>query len=259
MPRSGSTLLQNILGNNPEIYATPTSPLFEYINAVRQSYSNSPTVKAQNGEEMKSALYYYCRYAVEGYFVALTQRPYVVDKSRNWALNIPFLEKFYPNPKIICMVRDLRDVVASMEKNYQKHPDKMTFKVGDGTTIGERVTTWMNNVPVGVTLKNLKEVIHRGNHEKMLFIRYEDLCQNPDKEMKKVYKFLDLPYFKINYDNVKQVTFEDDKFHGIYGDHIIKEKIVPLESKHIHLLGEEISNNLYEKNKWYFDYFKYKK
>ena len=92
--------------------------------------------------------------------------------------DIPFLEKFYPEPKMICMVRDLRDIVASMEKNYQKHPDKATFKVGEGTTIGERVSMWMkpDAKPVGDTLNKLKEVFHRGHNRKMHIVKFEELC-----------------------------------------------------------------------------------
>ena len=53
MPRSGSTLLQNILGNNPDFYATPTSGLVEMLLCSRKQYTHSPSFKAQNEEEMK--------------------------------------------------------------------------------------------------------------------------------------------------------------------------------------------------------------
>jgi hypothetical protein len=33
MPRAGSTLIQNILGQNPDLYTTPTSGLFEMLAA----------------------------------------------------------------------------------------------------------------------------------------------------------------------------------------------------------------------------------
>ena len=36
MPRSGSTLLQNVLAQNPEIYATPTSGVLELVFSARQ-------------------------------------------------------------------------------------------------------------------------------------------------------------------------------------------------------------------------------
>jgi hypothetical protein len=45
LPRAGSTLLQNILAQNPSIYATPTSGVLELIFAARGNYTNSPEFK----------------------------------------------------------------------------------------------------------------------------------------------------------------------------------------------------------------------
>jgi sulfotransferase len=261
MPRSGSTLLQNILGNNPDIYATPTSGLIELLKESRKIYSGSPQFKAQDENQMKSAFLMYCRYGIDGYFDGLTQRKYAIDKSRGWAINYGFLKAFYPNPKIICMVRDLREIVASMEKNYLKYPEKTEFQLEEhlkAINVGERITYWMKTLPLN-TLFKLQEVIRRGWGEKMLFIRFEDLTENPEVELQKVYKYLELPYYKHDFDNIEQVTFEDDKFHGRYGDHKIQKTIKPVPLKAEKYLGEFICNQLYEKNKWYFDYFNYKK
>ena len=261
MPRSGSTLLQNILGNNPDIYATPTSGLIELLKESRKIYSSSPQFKAQDENQMKSAFLMYCRYGIEGYFNGLTDRKYAIDKSRGWAISYGFLKAFYPNPKIICMVRDLREVVVSMEKNYLKYPEKTEFQLEENlkaVNVGERITYWMKTLPLN-TLFKLQEVIRRGWGEQMLFIRFEDLVENPDRELRKVYKYLNLPYYQHDFNNIEQVTFEDDKFHGRYGDHKIEKSIKPVPNKAEALLGELICNQLYEKNKWYFEYFNYKK
>jgi sulfotransferase len=261
MPRSGSTLLQNILGNNPDIYATPTSGLIELLKESRKIYSSSPQFKAQDENQMKSAFLMYCRYGIEGYFNGLTDRKYAIDKSRGWAISYGFLKAFYPNPKIICMVRDLREIVASMEKNYLKYPEKTEFQLEENlkaVNVGERITYWMKTLPLN-TLFKLQEVIRRGWGEQMLFIRFEDLVENPDRELRKVYKYLNLPYYQHDFNNIEQVTFEDDKFHGRYGDHKIEKSIKPVPNKAEALLGELICNQLYEKNKWYFEYFNYKK
>jgi sulfotransferase len=265
LPRSGSTLLQNILGNNSEIYATPTSGLLDLLTASKRVYTLSPTFMAQDEAEMKIAFLQYSRFAMEGYFRGLTDKPYVIDKSRGWAVNYPYLSSFYPNPKIIIMVRDLRDIICSMERNYRKHPDKwhtgLDFENPVGTTLQERINVWMSPQckPVGDTLNKLKEVFNHSYYKNILFVRYEDLCSNPDAVMRSVYKYLDIPYYAIDYTKVRQVTFEDDKFHGIYGDHIIHPHIKPIKSSALSMLGESICNQLYESNKWYFDFFKYKK
>ena len=82
MPRSGSTLMQNILGNNPNIYATPTSAVLDMLNASKRVYTTSPTMKAQDEKDMKSAFLMYSRFALEGYFHGLTDKPYIIDKCR---------------------------------------------------------------------------------------------------------------------------------------------------------------------------------
>ena len=263
MPRSGSTLLQNILGNNPEIYATPTSGVLDMFVSCKKVYSENPAFRAQDEQEMKSAFLMFCRYGIEGYFRGLTDTPYVIDKSRGWAINWGFLNAFYPEPKIVCMVRDLRDIVASMEKNFRKYPEKWDISQDEqnpaAMTIPERVKWWMNRKPVGSTLKYLRDTIDRKYGEKILFIRFEDLTDNPDKEMRKVYDYLGINYYSIDYQNIKQVTHEDDKFHGRYGDHKIKNSVSPVASNAYSLLGPYICDKLYEHNQWYFDYFGYKK
>lgn len=262
MPRSGSTLLQNILGNNPDFYATPTSGVVEMLIASKKGYTHSPVFKAQDELAMKKAFLTYCRYGIEGYFAGLTDKKYAIDKSRAWAINWPFLDAFYPNPKMICMVRDLRDIIASMEKNYRKFPEKYDAASDDppkGLTVGERVGNWMQKKPVGTMLKSLREVIARKIDQNILFVRFEDLCEDPDKEMKVIYDFLEVPYYQHDFNNIQQVTHEDDRFHGRYGDHKINGQVKPVASKAKDLLGELICNQLYEKNKWYFEYFNYEK
>jgi sulfotransferase len=205
---------------------------------------------------------------LHGYFDSLTDREYIIDKSRSWLVNKNYLSAFYPNPKVICMVRDLRDIIASMEKNYRKHPDKFVFldkcdsKLGiEPYTLPERITKWLGSdgKPVGITLNNLKEAIILGNQKNVLFIRFEDLCLHPEPVMRKVHEYLEIEYFNYDFNNINQVTHEDDKFHGIFGDHTIKNKIEPVKSNHKEILGEVISKEIFERNKWYFDLFKYEK
>jgi hypothetical protein len=75
--------------------------------------------------------------------------------------------------------------------------------------------------------------------------------------MRRVYEYLELPYYHIDYNNVKQVTFEDDRFHGRYGQHKIQPQIKPLISDSKNILGDIICRQLYEKNEWYFKKLNY--
>lgn len=82
LPRSGSTLLQNLIGQNPDFYVTPTSGLLELIYAARANYTNSPEFKAQDADLMKKAFLGFCKSGMEGYFNSITDKKYVMDKSR---------------------------------------------------------------------------------------------------------------------------------------------------------------------------------
>ena len=53
MPRAGSTLLQNVMMQNPDIYSTPTSGVIEFLLQARTIYSSGDAFKAQDAEEMK--------------------------------------------------------------------------------------------------------------------------------------------------------------------------------------------------------------
>lgn len=255
MPRSGSTLLQNILGNHPEIYATPTSPVFQFLNVTRNVFTQDPCVKSQDEIEMKNAYTSMLKYALHGYFYGITDKKYVIDKSRAWGLNYDFLNTIVPNPKIVCMVRDLRDILASMEKRYRKYPNMQTAP----PTLPERISKWLeyDTKPVGFTLNNLQEVFQRKNDDKILFIKYEDLTTNPQKQLNIIHNYLGLNNYKYDFKDIRQVTYENDKFHGIYGDHIIKREVKPVPSEAKKLLGEPICNLIYERIKWYFEKFNY--
>src|ERR1700761_6660578 len=87
MPRAGSTLLQNILAQNPEIYTTPTSGALELVYGARLNYTEMPEFKAQDAKQMKKAFLAFSRCGLEGYYRALTDCPYVVDKSRGWGIH----------------------------------------------------------------------------------------------------------------------------------------------------------------------------
>jgi sulfotransferase len=262
MPRSGSTLLQNILGNNPSIYSTPTSGLLELLHNNKKTFSQSAAFKAQDEALMKKAFLTACYYSLNGFFEPLTDKPYVIDKNRGWAVQRPFLDAFYPEPKIICMVRDLRDIVASMEKNFRKYPEKWDLSLqNDMFTLGDRVTLFMHpkGKPVGFTLKNLREVFDRGYQDKILFVRFEDLTSDPQRELDKVHDYLEIPKFRYDFDNIEQVTHEDDKFHGKYGDHKIEKAVKPVPSKAKEILGDLICEQIYDNHEWYFTEFGYKK
>lgn len=261
MPRAGSTLLQNVMMQNPDIYSTPTSGVIEFLLQSRTVYSSGDAFKAQDAEEMKKGFKNFCKTGLYGFYDGITDRPYVMEKSRGWLGSYNFVNFFDPGIKMICMVRDLRGIFASMEKNFRKnsHKDPMIVNGAElkNMTTKSRVDHFSMAPPIGPSLEWLSESIHQGFDKDILFIRFEDFAKNPGEEIKKIYKYLELPYFSHDFDNVQQLTQENDIIHGIFGDHKIHPKISPIPSDFVNILGKEECTRIKSHYDWYFKRFNY--
>jgi len=261
LPRSGSTLLQNILGQNPEFYVTPTSGVLELLYMARGYYSNGAEFKAQDPALMRDGFMSFCKNGLEGFFSAVTDKPYAMDKSRGWGVHYGFLNAFYPDPKVVCMVRDPKDIFASMEKNYRKSPELdsglINWTNGQNTTTEKRVEYWSSTPPVGMAFERLLQMFKEGVGQKIHFIKYENLCIDPKGEMDRLYQFLGLDAYDHDFNNVEQLTQEDDSVYGIYGDHNIRKEVKPLKSTAHEILGTPVCNQIREKYKWFYDTFNY--
>jgi len=262
LPRSGSTLLQNILAQNPDIYATPTSPVADYVSVLREVYTNNPNVIAQDENTMKIAFKGMCNTAMQGYFNPITERKYVLDKSRGWISNYDFLSFINgEEPKIICMVRDLRDIFCSNEKNFRKNPHKsrVNFGLGDANTLPKRIDVWASSANfTGSAIEFLNDAIRTGIAQKMLLIKYESLCLYPEEATKRIYSYLDIPFYNHDFDYVPQFTQENDQIHGIFGQHTIRNRVEMTTSDANYVLGKDVSDWIYNTYKWFFEYFDYK-
>ena len=159
----------------------------------------------------------------------------------------------------------MRSVLSSYEKIYRKNQHKADPIRDDatsrGTTIHKRVDEWMHpSNTIGRAVERIFEMVRQGYDDKILYVRYEDLCLNPEHEMKRVYDYLELPYFEHDFDNIKQITSEDDAVYGLSTDlHKIRPSLELNPSDFKQILGVDISNWTYDTYKWYFDKFNYKK
>ena len=262
LPRAGSTLLQNVMMQNPDIYSTPTSGAVEFLHQARTIYTNGDAFKAQDPKEMEKAFRGFCNAGLYGYFNALTDRPYVIDKSRAWTGSFRFANFIQPGSKVIVMIRDLRGIFSSMEKNYRKNPHKDSMIVNGAQlknmTTDSRLQHFSISPPVGPSLEWLKDAFQQGYAQHMLFIRFEDFTSNPEVEIQRIYNYLEIPYFKHDFENIEQLTHENDVIHGIFGDHQIQSKIQPVPQDYTSILGFQNCDLIRQSYAWFFDRFNYK-
>lgn len=228
MPRSGSTLLCNILAQNPEFHVTATSGLSEIVRGIHEFWKTSPIIKASETSEKQLRI-------IKDLFQSYhsdTDRPTVFNKSRAWAGMIELVENALNRPiKIITTTRDISSILASMEKLYRKEIKNINSPFQSSpqmTTLEGRINVWAaSDGLVGGTYNAILDAIYRGHRDKFHFVNYENLTKNPQDTMKDVYKFLDKPYYNHNFKNVQQYTKENDAEHGFTDLHTIRPDIQP--------------------------------
>lgn len=115
LPRSGSTLLCNILAQHPELHVTATSPLVGIVETIRDNWRGWHAAVPDQGTDTR--LYSTLGGALDGYHPNPT-----VDKNRNWLDNIETLDKVLGREvKFILTTRDLADVVTSFEMLWRRN------------------------------------------------------------------------------------------------------------------------------------------
>ena len=97
LPRSGSTLLCNILAQNPRFYASQTSGMLDVLFGVRNQWDNLIEMKAMDQELSEQRKLAVLRGIMESFY-ADVDRPVIFDKSRGWLAHLEMLELLLQRP-----------------------------------------------------------------------------------------------------------------------------------------------------------------
>lgn len=255
IPRSGSELLQCLISQRKDVQASSTSPLLEYVYAASKNLACEEAMSLPEDVRRKS-FYGFCREGMKGYAQESGAKKIWCDKSRGWIYYYPLLQKVLGhNPKMICMVRDLREVAASMEGLHRKNIEEGLIPDNNIITTEERVRQWIGGEPIGRALRRVKNALE--SHYEVLFVRYEDLCTDPAGIMAKIETYCDLSHFKYDFDKIKKSVNENEKAFGYNGVHQVAQKIRPITPKSVEILGPQITTEIYQSNLWYQTAFKY--
>lgn len=235
LPRSGSTLLANILAQHPKIHVTTTSGIVDMLVQLRNGWDRLREFQAmerRTSEQVKSNV---LRAMLQGYFAHI-ERPICIDKNRRWSEYLEMGAELVGGRdrlRVLVTVRDLRDVLASFESLYRKTSalGQVPLEADRGakfkTALG-RVEVYIEEErAVGRAYNGIRDAVTRGWKDRMHFIDYEDLTRKPEQTMDGVYRFLGEEGHAHDFMHVEQVTFEDDFVYGFRNLHIIHSKVEP--------------------------------
>lgn len=250
IPRSGSTLLLSILNQNKTLYGTSTSPLLDLLCFNEYSWRNCQSVIAN---PVSVQLENISESIINGCWKHIPQT-IIIDKHRGWGRNLNTIEKiFKKNPKAIATVRDIPSVLASflqlLRNSNQSvtYVDRILLKKHLPLTDENRVDVLWNDF-ITDSWESLK-VGFSTKRDSLILVDYDELINNNDEIMKKVYDFLELPYFHHNINDIKNETNENDLIAwGLENLHKIRPTLEKTCKSPEEVLGKKIFNKYVNMN-----------
>lgn len=150
---------------------------------------------------------------------------YLIKKPSNLYM-IPLIRDWFPEARILGLVRDPRDTVVSMTKGSRQHLDAFWKAPCLWSFNANRLLTFQRKLP----------------DQQLMVQRFEDLIQHPEDSLKTICDFLELPYDPEKAKNPDQVnsSFEGSK-RGFNTDVIARyaEKLIPTEIELIELFCQD--------------------
>jgi sulfotransferase len=253
LPRSGSTLISSILNQNPNIYASSNSSILPLAAQVESSIIMSEQYNAHPRPKIVKKT---VSGVIENYY-SDRKEEYVIDKSRLATIPEHFRciqRNFDYKPKVIIPVRNVTDVLASFLKLIYRSPsdqenfiDRDIAKLNDINLYLSKDDTRVDYLmkPKGMIdnqLYGIAFMLQPEFRKYAHFIEYDNLVSDTRGEIEKLYSFLEIDPFEHNYDNIKNVTPENDKIYGVVNMHTVRKTISPSTTDARTILSEYAYN-----------------
>lgn len=235
LPRSGSTLLSSILNQNPELYSGPNSPMCGMMVNLERSILASEQYNAYPKPHVISPTVYG---VLENYYSDIN-KPNIIDKSRSWSTKENFgtlLRNLPYDPKVILTVRSINEILASFIYMIHQNPQQASFIDQEIEARQEfyyyrhpdeircdhlmRPKGLIDECLYGIAYAMLEE-----NRQYFHIVEYDDLVGRTGETIKGIYDFLGLEHFDHNYNNIINITPEDDRIYGLEGLHDVRSSI----------------------------------
>ena len=238
MPRSGNTLFASIMNQNPELVVTANSITLEIMKDLFLLKETDVFLNYSDHKSLDNVM----DVVYDNYYKDWSQR-IIIDRGPVLTPgNFYLMQKHFKRPfKCIVILRDLIDVLASYMKWYTENPDAFPnrFNLKNDE---EKLSMIMNNN--GAVAKDLEAIKNSFNYSDIChYIKYDDLVSQSEKEIKKIYNFIEEPYYPHYFENLKQININgisyDDTIVG-KNMHTIRNVVRKVNNSYIDKIPERI-------------------
>lgn len=217
LPRSGSTLLSALISQNPDIHAEGNSALCQMMWDSQQSCRTTAYEQLAATGRFEAMQGMVCATLPHMYYDGV-QAKYVLDKCRSWTLpdNMQMVSDYITKePKVIVLVRSIEDIVRSF----------MQLRIDNGQgsfNPNDMLADWSEPI-----MRSYNGAIYakENNNGRFLFVDYDSFVANPEKQLARLYGFLDLPVFVHSFTDVENKHPENDAVYGLLGQHDVRAEV----------------------------------
>ena len=240
LPRTGSTLLQNLLAQNPDVYSEGNSGLCTVMwdakiscehNAAQQLIGAGKDVTFKNALLKSMPIIYYPD--IKGKII--------LDKTRTWAneANMRMARDYISKDvKTIVMVRPVEEIAASFAKVSAKNNLDFSYEtlLSEGGDFSREV--------------HATYFAAKSKDPSFLFVSYDDVVSRTDETLTRIYNHIGKEPFDHNVHQVEQTVFEDDERNNMVGMHDIRPEIAKQANEvvlpdWVKAACEDMTNKLY--------------
>jgi len=258
LPRSGSTLLCQLLGQHSRLYSPGhSSPLCQTLVGLRQGLSDDPFLLSQMDldyalvqQQLLSAFQGF----MSGWY-AVAPQDAVVDKNRGWMHHLELLHLVDPDCRLLVCVRELGQVWGSIEGQHHK---TLLFDFVDHlaqlTPIDRADRLFATNGVIGEPLRSLEAIQDRDAElqSRLYYVVFEDLVSNPQEVMQGIYDWLGLPSVDFDPQNLSVHPTESDSHYRYKYPHHIRSAVTPPLP---HSVPSRINALLHQNFRWFYAMF----
>jgi sulfotransferase len=235
LPRSGSSVLSAILNQNPKFYSGPSSPVLSTMFSVENHLLNDELYRGYPKPEQAKQIIS----SIPFQFYGDREEEVIIDKNRAWTARVPYIEGYIrQQAKIICPVRDIDEILTSMIMMIRRNP----YQEGQGRInfIDEQLVKL--NIPLnddnrcqyiagpqgilGQSLNSIVDGFSQGFGDRIHFVEYGDLVNNPQETLQNLYDFLGEEYYEHTFNNLKNQSREEDlRTYGVADMHEVHKEL----------------------------------
>lgn len=225
LPRSGSTLLGSILNQNPLVNATPTSPLYSLLVNTCEVF-RTLDIQHTYDTSLQKTIY---RDIVKAFHPDDREIPIVFQKHRGWPRFVDAFREFVdPDPRIICTVRSIPEILASYITLADRDPDNFidAHLKRDGIEVtheARAMLLWTQYLKVPYECLTIGLKLHPAS---LLLVEYDDLVFSPEETLREVYEFCGLAPYAHDFSDIENTCAEaKDEAWGLKHLHDIRPQI----------------------------------